>query len=515
MQPIACEWVLRARTEDNPAFLADAEARAQTGTDWCAIAESYSRDDAARARHALSRALAVAGTDLATYRNVARIQRTLLGAPDAAAHALASAAAMLLSIEATTAQWCALVDAWTKLGDRDAALDYERHAKAAARTVEDVCAVGDLDRAEAAARSAIDRILIAKACDDAQDLDRLTANLNAAIDAIGSVGDAVAAARAFERFGGSEDDRARCFAAGEQYAVHAPDLIALAAIAPTDGDHRRCLEAAEPIADERDRARIDYLARAHRFRGGEQTIEPPLWTPDELMPWSARSLGWSHEPARLFDRLRLAVTPGALSSIAACDYGYGVEQNLIALLEIVDTGRVRHPLPWFPLEVLQLERWNEGFGIDRVAHAFACTVLLLDDVGPTRYTDGNESTLTTHLLSCIALGRDILDAAIGLYAALANGQQDRHMRAFAELALVLGAVWRDADDSRIPPLIDRLVHDEARMRVDGTVWDTTWLLGLSNFNQRYPMLRGLARAILAPSITHEPKLAKLATLLAG
>ena len=511
--PTASDFVLRARPRGDVALLDAAEHVARDAHDWCVIAESFSSTDRGRAEHALSRALALAGDDLVAYRNVARIQRTRLADPAGAAHALATAGAMLLARSATTSEWCALAAAWTALGDDDTALDYLRHARAVADACEDYCRIGDLDRAEASARGVHDRIAIAKACDDAQDLDRLLANLDAAIEAIESVDGAIAVMRALDRFGASHEARVRCYATGTQYAASAADLLALSAIALDDGHALRCLDAARPLANANEQRRIAYRVRA-RQPAGDWPDDPARYTPGELLPWSARSLGWPHEPARLFDRLRTEVSGDALQTIASCDYGYELEQNLAALEDIVETGQLRHPLPWFPLEVLQLERWTDNLDMDHVAHGFACTVLLLDDSGPTPFTDGIESTISSHLRSCIVLGREYVEAAIGLYAAIANAHRDPLMRAFADLFLVLAAVWRDADDPRIPPLVARLVHDEAELRQQETVWGTNWLLGLTNFDQRHPQIRELAAAILGPAVLHAPHLAQLARLLA-
>jgi hypothetical protein len=212
------------------------------------------------------------------------------------------------------------------------------------------------------------------------------------------------------------------------------------------------------------------------------------------LPWSARSLGWRHEPAALFDQLRASVARSELESVAAADYGRDIPQNLAALDEMVATGHIRHPLN-VPLEVLQLERWNEGDEIDHYTRAFCCAALLLDDAGPAPSWEGNEATIAVLAHSCIALGTQAVDNGIGFFAALANTYDSPIMRAFAELALITLASWRDADDPRIAPAVQRIIHDEAQIREVSSV-STQWLFGLTWFVQRNPLFRELVMCTL-------------------
>jgi hypothetical protein len=493
-------------------LLDTAQTRARDAVDWHAIAESYPEES--RAADCLTRALALAGADIRVYRSIARIQRTRLADPDAAARTLAAAAAALLAATPSTQDWCLLADGWERLGDHNAALDYLRHASASAGTSSECCAVGELDRAESLATNVHDRIAIAKASDDAQDLERQTANLAAGIDAIASAEDAVAMMRALERFGAGEEERERCYLAGQHRAKTVRDQITLSAIALSDDECRRCLEDAEPFADPVERQRIAMLARDKQYRGGEWdvTLIPHL-LPSELMPGSARLLGWPHEPSRLFDLLRSRVDAELIGDIAECDYGMDVAAHTAALEKIV-AGRVPHPLSWVPLEVLQLTRWNEGEGQDHIERAFAACVLCLDEAGPTAMHDGNESTIPVLLHSCFSLGGEIFEAAIGFYAAFASSCRDGVVRAFAELAMVLAAVWRDADDPRIPEVVRRLFHEEPTLREHAILISPQWLLGCTNFDQRHALFRWLAASVLAPVVGHDPLLTKLAALIA-
>ena len=483
------------------------EAETLAGDDphaWCAIAESHEARE--RAAYAVSRALALAGTDLRVYRNAARIQRTRLG--ESGHHALAAAAAMLEQQPPSTTAWCALADAWRAAGDRDAAEHYLEHAKASAATCEDWCAVGELARAEAAARTTRDRIAVVKACDDAQDLERLTINLRAGVQAIASVDDAVAMVRMCEAYG---EDTGAAYARGLDLARVAEDWFALFPVSRSDAEAQQCLNNATEIGNQNDLARVEHLSRWRGFRDANRET-PPLLRPEQLLAWSPRTLGWDHAPSALFDELRRRIPRATIESIAGNDYGQDMPEHLAALDEYVRTGGIRHPIRWVPLEVLQLERWSEGDHIDHVSRAFACTALCIDDAGPSSATDGNESTIAVLLESALVIGE--VDAAIGLFAAMANSYGDAGMRPFAELALVLAAVWRDAGDPRIPPLVARIVHDEAQLRETYTRWAPQWLLGLTNFDQRHALWRQLARAILGPSVGHDPVLTQLAARLA-
>jgi hypothetical protein len=503
----ASELVLRGRMQGDLALVERARESARDAVEWCAIAEALPRE---RAGDALARALALAGSDVRVYRNVARIERTRFEDVAAATRALAAGAEALLAHHATTRDWCALADAWRAAGDRDAALHYLEHARASAETVADWCAVGQLARAEALARTVGERALVVQAWDGAQDLERVLANLAAAVPAIATVEDAVILAGLLGHY---DQDATPAFAAGGALARTPRDFIALARIAQSDGDCQRWLERGAAEGDDATRGLAEHLARARGFRGGTDEPVPALVLPHDMLPRSARTLGWPHVPAALLDRLRAALPPATLDAIAAADYGQDHAEHLAALDEIQRTGGVRHPLPWFPLEVLQLVRWSEGDAVDHLARAFACTVLCIDDAGPLRWHDGNESTIAVLLHSAIALGTEAVDDVIGLLAAMANAYRDDELRAFAELALVLAAVWRDATDPRIAPLVTRLISDEARLREQTTRWSERWLLGITNFDLRHELWRALAQSILAPSVGHDPQLTRLAELL--
>jgi len=503
----ASELVLRGRIQGDLALVERARESARDAVEWCAIAEALPRE---RAGDALARALALAGADVRVYRNVARIESTRFENVAAAKRALAAGAEALLAHGGATLDWCALADAWRAAGDADAALHYLEHARASAETVADWCAVGELARAEASARTVGERTRVVQACDAAQDLARVVANLVAAVPAIATVEEAVVVAGLLGHY---EQDATPAFAAGAALARSPGEFIALARVASSDGECQRWLERGAAEGDEAMRGLAEHIARARGLRGGTDEPAEPLVMPHDMLPRSVRTLGWPHEPAALLDRLRAAMSPATLDAIASGDYGQDHAEHLAALEEIQRTGGVRHPLPWFPLEVLQLERWAEGDAVDHLARAFACTVLCIDDAGPLRWHDGNESTMAVLLHSAIALGTEAVEDVIGLFAAMANAYRDDELRAFAELGLVLAAVWRDATDPRIAPLVIRLIHDEARLREQSTRWSERWLLGITNFDLRHELWRALARAILAPSVGHDPQLTRLAELL--
>src|SRR5207248_2406012 len=122
--------------------------------------------------------------------------------------------------------------------------------------------------------------------------------------------------------------------------------------------HARCLAAAASVED--------VAADAPAARGDA--------TVDELLRRGTRCAGWHRDANALFDHLRGVVSDDRLRKIAANDYGWQADENLVELRATCATGRIRRPL-WQTLEVLQLERWGEPDSplLDHASRALACT----------------------------------------------------------------------------------------------------------------------------------------------
>ena len=226
--------------------------------------------------------------------------------------------------------------------------------------------------------------------------------LAAATERVATAEDACVLALAWHSF---EDDAGtdRALARGRELAVGAADWYEIASTSRDTGRGapavRAALDrAAAAVGDDVTRQRI--AAAYHRWLDDAETaarIGPRGVRPETLrVAW--RSLpGWHGTPAPLFDWLRARITPEALDSLAAENYGADVEDNRAALLDIVTTGLVPRSLLWEPAEVLRLAHWSSGENVDHLERAWSCTLLCLDG-------DDLDEVAPGLVDSCLALG---------------------------------------------------------------------------------------------------------------
>jgi hypothetical protein len=122
------------------------------------------------------------------------------------------------------------------------------------------------------------------------------------------------------------------------------------------------------------------------------------------------------------------VDDDALARIAAADYGMGLEEHLVALRQIRDTGRFPQEMYWYPAEVLELIRWSEPEDpnwkpgetgvLGHWMRAFSCAALLRATREPWNYGDGlaTDSTLGHLIVSLCALPVDFTIHAVRFLA---------------------------------------------------------------------------------------------------
>lgn len=135
---------------------------------------------------------------------------------------------------------------------------------------------------------------------------------------------------------------------------------------------------------------------------------------------------------------------GALANQGAFHFN----DDLITLLEIQRSGARPHPLPAYFDGLREVAR-GIGPGEDRMRRAFACTLLCIDDAAGLT-PGGHEGTLAMLLSTCLELGGDAVESAIGLFAALADAYEATHfithLAVFADLALAMSAAWQRSAD---------------------------------------------------------------------
>ena len=117
------------------------------------------------------------------------------------------------------------------------------------------------------------------------------------------------------------------------------------------------------------------------------------------------------------------VDDSMLREIAAADYGMDVHAHLRAL-HVAKTGNLPDPMPWQPMEVLELVRWFEPEDLKWKPRSagtrghwmrlFSCAILLRAGSDPKNngYFTGEDSTIIQLVDSAIKLGKKSSEAAL-------------------------------------------------------------------------------------------------------
>lgn len=217
----------------------------------------------------------------------------------------------------------------------------------------------------------------------------------------------------------------------------------------------------------------------------------------QLLP----SLAVEPDGDRLFKRLARHIDDALLDDIAACDYGMELEQNRRELRLIRDTGLIKAPMPWPPLEVLNLTRWSEpvtpqtprGFA-DTRGHrkrAFCCAVLLraYGDEPTRRKESGYNSTLVQLLDGLPHIVLDVSVEVLALLTWLLPRMHDASERAFIGIALIdvlLASGTKVADDDLAAFAAWIMAEETRALGVFGPVGDHRqhWLLRTTHYTLR-------------------------------
>ncbi len=549
------DWIDRTRATDDPAerarCLREAEAVVSYPSDWNSIAEAWcllGPVGHSEVRRCLEQALTLAGTDVFVYRNAAEVFIRELADREWARVALDLCRDAFVA-DATTrvSRWCHLGEVYvTVFADRVAGRECLDAGLAAARakglSIIDLCdlggafasALGDRATALTLITEGVRRAH-AQTSDPDSDGEWWTlanAHMNALDDRAGAwrmlevglaMSDTVKRCLRMTNAVASQADPSRrqmlleSLAKAELLASSAEDWLAVgeASREYEAGKEtvRRCLERALAAdVDGRERAQI-----AHGFRhwlGDPETadrVAPRGVSPAALVVMHRRLEGWGAEPARLLDLLSARLGAKSVKAIAGCDYGHDYDTHLATLQDILSTGLIPQPLRWHPREVLELTRWTEGAKTDHVARAFACCVLCIDGAGPD-YHDGLEQTIAVLIESCIELGAEAHDAAIGLMVVLCEAMEDyRGELVFAYLGLLVAAAAKGPDDPRLRALAELVITTADRLgadRLPRPEWG--WLLGTTYFDQRHRLWRRLVR----DTLVGPPHLCEIAARLA-
>jgi hypothetical protein len=545
------DWVKQARTAGGPEAarcLREAEPLVERARDWAMLAEGWAALGSAGhadARRCADRAVEGGGTEVFVYREVATVFAGALGDPASARRALDRCFEVYAKADTSAGDWRYLAGGYARvLGDQATSrhcLEY-RLSQPRAMSVDELCALADgfvehLDD-RTTARALVERATALAETTPPSDLGAVLwtlANVHRH-----ALGDPEAGWSILERGLSRATTVAACLRLARAVACHttaeparrplevaflsraeslvgsADDCIAVAAASHEHrrdpSDIRRCLEQA--LARQPDDAERQRIAFGYRHWLGDGVTADQVsargLAPAALVITRRRLEQWEPDPAALLDWLRERITPKALATIAAADYGNDRDTHLAALRDIQATGLIPQPLTWHPTEVLALTRWSSGDNVDHMARAFACTVLCLDSAGPV-HRDGHEATIAVLLESCLALGDEAVSRAVGLMVTLAQAaDDDHHELGFAYLGLLLAAAVRDPHDPRLASLADRLVATELSTRLDSH--QDNWLLGQTLFDARHRLWRSLAEDLLAKPSRGDPSLVHLADI---
>ena len=540
----ARDWLKQGEGKgaDRAACVRAAEAVTRGGDDWLDVAEAWLElGQRADARRTIEAGLADARGELSVCRRAAGLLASKLDDRAGAIEALARAEERLVVDRPPISRWCWLAETYHRhlAGDPGAARCLAM-AATLATSAEDLVALaegrlalgGDRD----AARALLDRALTAALAEGSvrtlwtiairwqheplSDPARAREILGIATAEARDVGTLISLAMAWRSLFDDDHGVRAALGRAETLAADAAGWIDLAdahidggrdtRAEAWDGDGvRRCLAAAlaaAPSAEQR-----GLIARAFRQglrdRDRADAIAPCGLAATDGVAITAPLDGWPDgDPGSLLAALRAQLTPKAAIEIAKSDWGNGWHRHHQAVLEIVETGLIPHPLRWYPRETLELTRWQRGDATDHVARAFAAAVLVCAHVVPDANPNGElQDSLAPLIESAWHLGLDEVEAFLRWVAQVRGHEPDG---AWALLGLILTVARRAPDEPRLPALIERLEGAVAALHPYDA--DPAWLYGTTNFRQSFDQWRALVAATLAPTPDLPPALVRLA-----
>ena len=170
--------------------------------------------------------------------------------------------------------------------------------------------------------------------------------------------------------------------------------------------------------------------------------------------------------ARTIEWLRAVVPAPVIRQICELDYGRDVEAHYAGVRGLLDGGWVNGAPPWYPREVLELERWGEG---DHLRRLFACALLTACmgyEENDSFFLEGGIETLWRLADSAIALGGVAPELALEMLEWFLTRSERPRVRPFAcfcvaRLRRHLGVAsaaelksWLDAEEARAREELD-------------------------------------------------------------
>jgi hypothetical protein len=488
----------------------------------------------AEARAALEAAVRAANDRIWVSRNAARIYRERFGDLAAARRVLDQLTPL------TCIEWRLVAAAWVEVGEPARATACLERAAANARTAVDQCTValgyrdvGFADEgrllitgADVIVHRALDYWTVATAFEAFGDRDGAVLVLERGLRDATDVAEIVTFAYALASFDAADDRVLDTLARAERRASTVDGWLGIAmAYDQLAFDHNaaagvctaavRCVAAASKLSISSHHERAIAVTKAWVARLELLDDDRPRLTPAQVVRAGARSIGWERDANRLLGWIRARIPRTSLDAMTGAGR-YFVDDGLRTLLELQKSGTYPHPLPAY-LDGLAEIAQGRGAGVELLPRAFALTLLCIEEAA-VRSPGGREWMLVELLEHCIRLGDGAVEAALPLFAALADAYDATFARTtasyhvlFAELALVLAAAWLDPADPRIAGTIDRMVRDEPGQRERLGSAGSAWLFGLAPPDPRAMLWVESARGILVPD-RHRALLDRIVTV---
>lgn len=562
-EPTMNDWIARARAgraEERAPALARAAALASTDSDYRALAGAYSEllNDRDAARRSLVRATEIDPQQVWCFGDLATLLRDAFADPEGALATLAQAEANLTAPGELPPgyRWRQLAELYRAHGGSETAIRgvLDKGTERAC-SVADYCTMAD-GYAELLGEETRARKLLARAEKLAEETVTARGTLRVhgwwtiANTYKSGLGDAAGARRSIERglamaedvegcatmatawsshATGDQKVTRACLHKGEKLAATTEHWLALAEAYHGDlGDALACKRCLERAATGAEGDQLRRVAHGYRHWLGDvemaERMAPRGVAPEDLAAKRRDLIGWQADAGGLLRWLCARATSEVLEAIASADYFTGRDENLAMLGDIVETGLVPAPLPWNLHEVAALCRWSDGERVDHVERGLACTLLCLDFVQPTGYTEDIVSTVPALVESCLELGAEALSMLLGALVWLLETNEPADQPAHessdtlaAQYGLLLTQVALDPADPRLVALARSTVTIERALANEGWLvkpergWLNRVLCGLRDDKWRQLTSR-LLDPLDADQFAH---LVELRSLMAG
>ncbi|MEM8525426.1 MAG: hypothetical protein AAGG68_12370 [Bacteroidota bacterium] len=193
------------------------------------------------------------------------------------------------------------------------------------------------------------------------------------------------------------------------------------------------------------------------------------------------------------------MTQDMLWSIAQADYGHEADYCMQELQKINKTQVLPKKIKFMLKEVLELTRWSDAqTEKEHWKRLFACTNLLM--IAHDTELMGENQTLANLLDSVLFLDKKLIQPAVQLITwRLLEDENNTDFYAeetpFFIYALLYLMLHQKQSASKIKTLFQWLNEAEAKER-EIQVWSPTFLLGITNYGQRYLVWKELTRQLI-------------------